>query len=328
MLLRRVCLTLLILCVPAAFAADVSFKKADGHIDVSVGGKPFTTFYYGPDTPKPYLHPVLAADGTRVTRLYPMETVEGESHDHPHHRGIWFTHGNVNGLDFWANEPGPDGPMPKGKIVLRHIEAVDDASSTIRAVFEWQTPEGEILLTEDRTMVFGGDAKLRTIDFDVTFGTGVQVVKFGDTKEGTFAIRLATPLEEPHRRAQGPERTGKIVNAEGKTGESENWGKRSPWVDYSGKLNGKPIGVAIFDHPSNPKHPTYWHVRSYGLFAANIFGEHDFYADKTKDGSVTLQPGETMRFRYRILIHPGDTQAAGIADLYKEYIKPGMQSSK
>lgn len=325
---RRVCILLLVLCVPAAFAANVSFQKADGRIDVSIDGKPFTTFYFGPDTPKPYLHPLRAADGTVVTRLYPMENVEGESHDHPHHRGLWFTHGDVNGLDFWANEPESEGPMKKGKVVLRKVEQVDGSSGTIRAVFEWRTPEDKLLLTEDRTMVFGGDANRRTIDLDVVFQAASEPVKFGDTKEGFFAIRLATPLEEPHRRARGPERTGKIINAEGKTGEENTWGKRSPWVDYSGKLDGKPVGVAIFDHPSNPKHPTYWHVRSYGLFAANIFGEHDFYNDKTKDGSMTVEPGKTLRFRYRVVIHSGDTQAAGIAGLYKDYAKTMMTSSR
>jgi Family of unknown function (DUF6807) len=323
---RRVCTLLLVSCVPAAFAANVSFQKGDGQIEVSVDGKPFTTFYYGPPAPKPYLHPLRAADGTIVTRLYPMENVEGETHDHPHHRGLWFTHGDVNGLDFWANEPNQEGVTNPGKIVLGKIEKVDEASRTIRATFDWQTPDGKLVLTEDRTMVFNGDANRRTIDFDVTFTAGPEPVKFGDTKEGMFAIRLATPLEEPHPRAKGPERTGTIVNAEGKTGEKNNWGKRSAWVDYSGKLNGKPVGVAIFDNPSNPKHPTYWHVRSYGLFAANIFGEHDFYDDKTKDGSVTVESGKSLRFRYRVVIHAGDTRAAGIANLYKEYAKTTMTS--
>jgi hypothetical protein len=325
---RRVCLLLLVLSVPAAFAGDVAFQKGDGRIEVNIGGKAFTTFYYGPETPKPYLHPLRAADGTVVTRLYPMETVEGEPHDHPHHRGLWFTHGDVNGLDFWANEAKSEGPMKPGKITLRKVEKVDDATGTIRAVFDWKTPDGTLLLTEDRTMVFSGDANRRVMDFDVTFQAAKEPVKFGDTKEGMFAIRLAAPLEEPHPRTKGPERTGRIVNAEGKTGEKETWGKRSPWVDYSGKLNGKPVGIAIFDHPSNPKHPTYWHVRSYGLFAANIFGEHDFYDDKTKDGSVTVQPGKSLRFRYRVVIHAGDTQAAGIADLYKQYVKPATTSSR
>jgi Family of unknown function (DUF6807) len=328
MRLQRLCILLLVSCVPAAFAANVSFQKGDGQIAVSVDGKPFTTFYYGPPAPKPYLYPLRAADGTIVTRHYPVENIEGETHDHPHHRGLWFTHGDVNGLDFWANEPNQEGVTNPGKIVLRKIEKVDDASGTIRASFDWETPDGKLVLTEDRTMVFSGDADRRLIDFDVTFTAGPGPVKFGDTKEGMFAIRLATPLEEPHPRTKGPERTGKIVNAEGKTGEKNTWGKRSAWVDYSGKLDGKPVGVAIFDNPSNPKYPTYWHVRSYGLFAANIFGEHDFYDDKTKDGSVTVEPGKALRFRYRVVIHAGDTQAAGIANLYKEYAKTTMTSSR
>jgi hypothetical protein len=110
-----------------------------------------------------------------------------------------------------------------------------------------------------------------------------------------------------------------MVAADGRKGEKEVWGKRSPWVDYSGALDGEKLGIAIFDHPSNPKHPTYWHSRSYGLFAANIFGEHDFYNDKARNGSVTLEPGGSLRFRYRVVIHPGDTQEAGIAGLYQNY---------
>jgi hypothetical protein len=321
MLLRRLCPLLLVISLPAAFAASVSFHKAEGQIEVKIAGQKFTTLYYGPETPKPYLHPLHAADGTIVTRLYPMQQVEGEPHDHPHHRGLWFTHGDANGIDFWANEPSQT-PAKKGKVVLRRIDKVDDASGSIRATFEWLTPEGKLLLTEDRTMVFDGNATLRTVDFDVTFRAASEAVKFGDTKEGTFAIRLAAPLEEPHPRTEGVARTGKIVNAEGKTGESETWGKRSAWVDYSGKIDGKPLGIAIFDHPTNPKHPAYWHVRSYGLFAANIFGEHDFYSDKTRDGSVEVAPGGSLRFRYRVVIHSGDTKQAGIATLYQQYAKP------
>jgi hypothetical protein len=323
MLLSRLCPLLLAIWLPAAFAASVSLQKSAGQIEVKIDGKTFTTFYYGPETPKPYLHPLHAADGTRVTRLYPMQDVEGETKDHPHHRGLWFTHGDVNGLDFWANEPTLD-PAKRGLVVMRSVDT-DDAAGSIRGVFEWRAPDGKALLTEERTMVFNGDAKLRTVDLDVTFRAGSQTVKFGDTKEGTFAIRLATPLEEPTPRSKGVPRTGKIVNSEGKTGESETWGKRAAWVDYSGKIDGKPLGVAIFDHPGNPKHPTYWHVRSYGLFAANPYGEHDYYADPKRDGSITLAPGETTRFRYRVLIHPGDTQQSGIAELYQQYVKSGAR---
>jgi hypothetical protein len=323
MISRRVCTFLLLSCVPAAFAgsSNVTFKKSDGRIDVSVAGKEFTTFYYGAPAPKPYLHPLRAADGTIVTRMHPMEDVPGETKDHPHHRGLWFTHGIVNDLDFWANEATYDGPQKPGKITLRKIDKVDDAAGSIRATFDWKTPDGKMVLTEDRAMKFGGDDQLRWVDFDVTFTADGTPVKFGDTKEGFFAIRLATELEEPHPKTEGIKRTGKITNSEGKTGEKDTWGKRATWVDYSGSIQGKPLGIAIFDHPGNPKHPTYWHVRSYGLFAANPFGEHDYYNDKTRDGSVTIAAKKSLRFRYRVLIHPGDVASAKIAEAYKAYVK-------
>ena len=136
---------------------------------------------------------------------------------------------------------------------------------------------------------------------------------------------MATELEEQHLRAKGIARTGKITNADGKSTEANTWGKRSPWVDYAGTLQGKPTGVAIFDHPSNPKFPTYWHVRGYGLFAANIFGEHDFHADESRDGSITLAKGRTLRFRYRVVVHPGRTADANIESKYKAWSRPRAQ---
>ena len=306
-------------CLPVALIAacaglaQVDIKPGPEQITVSIDGKPFTDFYVaGAKVHKPFLHPLRAADGTIVTRVWPMEEKEGEVKDHPHHQGLWFTHGLVNGFDFWANDPSQKGQHPKGVIVLDKVSRAKGGkkSGVIEATFNWNDPSGKTLLTERRIMTFYSDPKLRTIDFDVTF-KAVGEVKFGDTKEGFFAIRLTAPLDGKH--------SGKMVNAEGKVGEKQVWGKRSPWVDYSGQVNGETLGVAIFDHPRNPKHPTYWHSRDYGLFAANIFGEHDFLNDKSKDGSVTLAPGQTLRFRYRVVIHPGDTQTADIAGLYKAY---------
>lgn len=144
-------------------------------------------------------------------------------------------------------------------------------------------------------------------------------VKFADTKEGTFAVRMATELEEQHFRAKGIARTGTIMNAHGAKTEANTWGKRSPWVDYAGSIGGKPKGIVIFDHPANPKHPTYWHVRGYGLFAANIFGEHDFHADAGRDGGITIAKGETLRFRYRIIIHQGLDGSDAVGQLFRAW---------
>ena len=302
--------------------AQVEFKTSSDRIDVSVDGKPFTTLYYGAETMKPYMYPLRTATGKVVTRGYPMESIDGESKDHPHHRGLWFTHGNVNGIDFWANEksqrpvPGEakTGPEPaeKGLVVVRKVADVKGGkkSGSLRMFFEWQDLTGKTLLKENRVMTFYSGASDRMMDFDFTL-TAAEKVTFNDTKEGTFAIRLATELEEKH--------SGKMRNAEGAIGEKNVWGKRSPWVDYAGTLGGEAVGIAILDHPTNPRHPTYWHSRSYGLFAANIFGVHDFENDKSKNGALELAQGQTLRFRYRVIIHPGDSDVAGIADKFKKY---------
>lgn len=315
---------LIVLGLAAALwaSAQVHFKRTDGRIDVEIDGRPFTSFYFGPDQPKPYLHPLRAPDGTIVTRRYPMEKVAGENRDHPHHRGLWFSHGDVNGLDFWSNELTQEPRDKKGRIRLRHVKqtaAGDGKRGTISAAFEWNTPSGELLLTEEREMVFYAGLQNRVIDFDLKLTAAKQSVRLGDTKEGTFAVRVATELEEDREEATGVPRTGRIVSATGNIGEIQAWGKRAPWVDYSGTIDSKKLGIAIFDHPGNPRHPTHWHVRSYGLFAANIFGEHDFYEDESRDASITLDPGKALRFRYRVVIHPGDTETAEIGKLYENY---------
>jgi hypothetical protein len=292
-------------------------------VSVEIDGKPFTDFYIGPQTAKPYLHPLRAADGTIVTRGYPMvPDIPGEAHDHPHHRGLWFTHGDVNGYDFWGNEDSQKGAgKGKGRVVLQSLDKATSSkkSATINATFAWKIPSGETLLIESRKMTFYSDPQLRTIDFDITLSPQ-QEVTFGDTKEGMFAMRLAAPLEEEQPKGiPAPKRTGKMVNASNKSGEKNVWGKRSPWLDYSGQIEGKTLGIAVLDHPANPRSPTYWHTRAYGLLATNIFGLHDFENDKSRDGSLTIRPGQPLRFRFRVIIHPGDSTAARIGDAFTEY---------
>jgi len=281
-------------------------------IDIQVDGKPFTTLHTGADAQKPYLAPLRSASGKIVTRRFPMEKVEGESKDHLHHRGLWFSYDDVNGIKFWENDPSyTKGTI--GKIVTRKAELKDGAGAkTLKMIADWNDASGKAVLVESRTMTFYSDPTLRTIDFDITLTASEKVV-FGDTKEGAFAIRLADALAEKKG-------TGKMVNAEGLEGMKDVWGKRSNWVDYSGAIDGEKLGVAIFDHPSNPGHPVRWHSRDYGLFALNSWGQHAFDAS-VEESHVTLTPGASLRFRWRVVIHPGDAASAHIADLYTAFAK-------
>jgi hypothetical protein len=276
-------------------------------IPVKVDGKPFTVFNYGKDAGKPFLAPVRSASGKIVTRRFPMENVEGESKDHLHHRGLWFSYDDVNGTKLWENEPSYTKPH-MGTEVVRSAAL---KGSTLAAVIEWRDEKGKVLLVENRDMVFGGDSKLRTIDFHITL-TAAQDVTLGDTKEGAFAIRLDDAFTE---------RKGmKMVDADGREKMANIWGKRSKWVDYSAELDGEKLGVAMFDHPSNPRHPTYWHARDYGLFALNPFGSNAF-DPKQDESSWKIPTGQKIEFRWRVLIHPGDAQTGKVADLYSEYAR-------
>lgn len=306
-------LSLLPLALALPLWGQVTLTQGPDSIKIDINGEPFTEFFIGAETAKPYLHPLRSVSGKIVTRRYPMEIVEGERQDHPHHRGLWFAHGDVNGTDFWSADPSKEGSK-FGKVVLKEVRDLrgGDDSGSLTVLFDWLDADGSPLVSENRTTTFHVHPTLRIMDFDIKL-TGVRKAHFGDTKEGTFAIRVAAPLNERH--------TGKLVNATGTAGEKSVWGKQSPWMDYSGEIEGEKLGVAIFDHPGNPKHPTYWHVRGYGLFAANVFGEHDFYRDEARDGGMTLAPGRTWRFRYRVVIHPGDAASAGLAGLYEEYAR-------
>ncbi len=325
------CLLVFTIFLACAFLAGadetVKFQKQADSVEVLIGGKPFTTYYFGASSPKPYLHPLRSAQGTVVTRGFPMRTdIPGEVRDHPHHRAMFFAHGNINGIDFWGEGPPTKaaqtangvyyptaGELPTGRTVFQKLDEVKShgQSGTLKAEFELVGPDGKAIGSESQEYTFSGDASTRVIDctFTLTADKGIAL-KMGDTKEGTFAIRVVNGLSKPGV---------KMLNSEGKVGEDQIWGKRANWVDYSGEVEGESLGIAIFDNPANIKHPTYWHARDYGLFAVNPFGEHDFYHDPKRDGSVTIAPGESLTFRYRVVIHHGDAAAAQIAAAYSRY---------
>lgn len=318
--MHRLIPALLLFFLVAPLDAQVKITQGSDRIIIEIDGQPFTEMFTGSGVTKPYLHPLRSASGKIVTRRFPMEVVEGEAHDHPHHRGLWFAHGDVNGFDYWSLGSTRQGPQPK--IEIRRVTALESGKKQgiVRTLFDWVDRDGKALLTEDRLMTFYSHLTQRTIDFDIALAA-LQPVKFGDTKEGTFAIRLAPQLELPSPKAPAtPKRNGHIVTSEGVTGDKV-WGTRAKWVDYYGEIEGEQLGIAVFDHPTNPRHPTYWHARGYGLFAANIFGVHDFLNDKNQDGSMSLAPGQSLRFRYRVIIHPDDPQKAQIPGQYEQYAK-------
>jgi hypothetical protein len=333
---KQLALLTVLFCTPLPAKAQVAIAQGAEQIAVTIDGRPFTVFYVaGKDLNRPYLHPLRSATGKIVNRSFPAGQLPGETTDHPHHAGLFYGHGDVNGFNYWAIQNVPTPPTKAdatmGRIVLDRVLSVASGkeSGSIDVVLNWLKPDGKPLLIETRKMTFSSHPLLRIIDFEFDFAAVEQVV-FRDTKEGTFAMRMATALEEPPIKPQekpsSPARTGKLLNAQGGEREAGVWGKRSAWVDYSGEIDGEKVGVVMMDHPSNPTHPTYWHSRGYGLHSINPFGVSDFLNDKTQNGSLTLAPGEHVRFRYRVVIHPGRGPVR-LQELFDEYARTKSATS-
>lgn len=282
--------------------------RTEQGITIEYQQKPFTT-YVTQGAPKPYLYPLYGPTGKPITRHFPMKIVQGESVDHPHHRSVWFAHGEVNGIDFWAEGLG------KGKIVPREIVRAESGLvlSRIVARNDWVAPDGKALIEETTELIFYATPESRWIDFSIALKAMADSVRFGDTKEGTFGVRVASSMEV--KRGEG----GQIVNARGQR-DKDAWGKRAEWCDYTGPVEGDIVGIAIFDHPTNFRHPTYWHVRDYGLFAGNPFGVHDFEPDQPKGvGDYTLRRDQTLVLRYRLFLHKGRTDEARVSEQYEAH---------
>lgn len=300
----------LLACLPAQ--GQVSFKKGATRIEVEIDGKPFTAFHFGTEWDKPFLHPLRAPSGVVISRGFPVEKIEGESKDHVWHRGLWFGHGDINGVNFWR-ELGKD---KTGRVVCRSAPRARGGrqGGALSVACDLVTPQNQVIGTvrQEYRIRREGPNYLIDVDAGVVADRGMPL-KMGDTEEGTLGLRLSDEFRE--------DRGAVLSNSDRLVGTKAIWGKRARWVDYSATVKGEQVGVSMFDHPANPKHPTYWHARGYALNAANPFGEHDFLKDKTRDGSITVPKGGRLSLRYRVLIHPGSGDPGKIDEWYAAFAK-------
>ena len=303
----------------SASAADTAVKltRLDDRVRIEIGGKLFSEYRFR-DAPKPCLFPILDGEGVSYTRNWPMRDTPDEVHDHDWHRSVWFGLGLVNGHDFWREIPA----RKTGSIVHDAIlETRDGAEGLIRARSRWEAADGKIICTDVTSIRIRRTDAGTLLDFDIVLKASHGPVTIGDTEEGAMAVRVNEQIRVTHgHKPDLKAGTGHIINSAGDR-DTPTWGKRAAWCDYYGPLRDGPvIGVAIFDHPKNHAHPTWWHVRDYGLFAANPFGRHDFEKlTDEKAGEVRIPAGGELVLRYRILFHRGDEKTARVAELYREY---------
>ncbi len=312
--------------VRAAEAGDaVKLSALPDRVRVEIGGELFTEYVYGDGASRPYCYPITAADGTRLTRDFPMKDTPGEDRDHPWHRSLMFAHSMVGGVDFWNEGSGDTGKSPKEKGRIVHdkiLETTSGAVGVIRATNRWTAPDGRVVCTDERTIRVRSVPDGRLLDYEVTLHALPDApLLIGDNKDGTMATRLAQWMTMPHNyQKKEVSGNGHIVTAKGDR-DSAAWGKRADWCDYYASHNGKIYGIAIFDHPQNLHHPTWWMARDYGLFGANPFGQHDFEGLKGQPhaGDYTIPAGGSLTLRYRFYFHEGDEKTAKVAEYYAEY---------
>ena len=288
--------------IPSAAAADpeVSMQAApdDHQIHISISGKPFATFNSAPDLPKPFLLPVRTAEGVVINRALDDESDK----DHPHHKGLWVSVDEVNGLRYW-NEDAPISTL-SARVIRSGPEV-----GILETVNQWRHPETEeVQLTETTTIAVYPD---RVLAYDILLTASHRPVVFEDTKEGLLGFRLAPSMKERNG--------GRIEASDGTKTEANCWGQTYPWIDYVGEVDGHTAGIALMDHPGNLRSSRY-HVRSYGLFAINPFGESAYTKGQNDAAPVHLQPGESLRLRYGVYIHDGDTQKADVAAAYQRFL--------
>ncbi|GAC1653568.1 MAG: hypothetical protein NVS4B3_16790 [Gemmatimonadaceae bacterium] len=323
-----------------AYRVEVLPRDADRRVDIVVDGQPFTSYLYSTETlKKPTLYPLRTASGTIVTRGFPLDPRPGERVDHPHHVGLWFNHGNVNGLDFWNNSTAipAERASQMGTILHRAVRRAESGTGAgvLEVTADWVDAQKKPILREDTRFVFRAGAGMRAIDRITTLTALAEPVTFTDDKEGVIGMRVARALEQPSTTpeiftdASGRATAVPSLNNEGVTGRyrtSEGiegdavWSTRAKWTTLTGVVNGEPVTLAILDHPKNLGFPTYWHARGYGLFAANPLGAKVFSKGK-EELNYRLPAGKSMTFRHRVLILSGAATPDQVERQYQDFIQ-------
>lgn len=290
-------ITPLMLCA-LPLCAQVSFRVESDSVLVHIDKKPFTTIHYGIKEHKPFLHPLLTASGKAVTRGFPVDPLPGDATDHRHQRGLWSGSELVNGnMDFWENDPTYKRPH-MGRIEFKDITgAVPGAErGSLSLTAHWITEHGKfVLIDRERFTFYATPEDCRMFDVELEYEATDEKFVFEDHKDAVLGLRLGLPFDDHYG--------GKLVDSEGRVNEPEIFGKRARWLDWTATLDGEKVGVAMMDHPSNHGYPTRWTVRAMGLMFANPFAGKSLDPAAAPAG-YTLQPGQKVKLRYRVLIHP------------------------
>ncbi len=343
------CTRLLVLVAAVGFAPgsrsnaadDISAVVGKDTIEFKAGSAVVAKYVTDAKYAKPFLYGVTAPGNVLVTRAWPVEKgLPGQATtDHVHQKSVWFCHGDVipegldlkiktterngKGVDFWSENTDKDGTKRHGQMTCVKVgkPVIGDGTVSVETANEWRSPEGVKFLDETRVIRFREFPQGYLFIFDITLKANDYPILFGDTKEGSFGIRT-------HDALRPTEKTGATVTtADGKTFAppvKDNlpiWGQPTAWIDYSGTIDDKAVGIAVFDAPNNL--PASWHVRAYGLNAVNPFGRQlsGFPSQKGKTELVKIAKGGELKLRYGVYTHTGDVKDGQVAAVFESFKK-------
>ncbi len=309
-----------------AVAAEFSIKQEpDGDIAIYIDDHLFTRYVTSDAvTNKCYFWPIVGPGGIKMTRAYPMQNVEGEKQDHPHHRSVCFGLHSANGFNTWhevltftkKGKVDPHKAAHLGHQVHTKVSKAEASGNAATLVVESEnvTPNGEVYMLQTRTVDFHvADNGSRVMDIEIVLKGIQDKITIHDMKDSGLTVRVA------HSMCVDAGEGGRIINSNGDA-NGDAWGKRVSWVDFNGPVEGKTMGVAMLNHPDSFRYPTPWHVRNYGLFTANPFALKEVAGEKDS-GDVDLAKGQSITLRHRIIFHAGDEKTAKIAEAWKAYAK-------
>ena len=279
---------------------------ANSETAIERAGVELVRYHFGEKLPRPFLYPIVGPSGKSLTRI-------GHPHDpqsHSHHNSLWVSHFDVNGVDFWGDhDPG------KGKIVTQRIVRYEDGDdlALLEFVNAWQDATGKTLLNETRTVrLYPGVDKQYLLVLDLELSAAKEPVTIGKTPFGLVGVRMAKTIGVH-------DGGGTIRNSQGGRDEAEVLWKQAKWVDYSGPITNQAAeGITLLDHPQNPNHPTFFHVRNDGWMGTSL----------TYEAARTIVPDQPLKLRYGFWIHAGVPEAKKIEEVFAGFAEIGPPPAK
>ena len=280
-------------CISSFGQTKIVAEKHHSKIDVLINKNLFTSYIFSEDEKYPFFFPVNGPSNSSVTSM--------RNGNYPHHSSLFFGCDKVNGGNYWQEG------LERGQIISLRADIIESGNDkvVIEAENIWRRPNANSPIKDFRKITITAPSNdLFQIDFDITMEMLMDVT-IDKTNHSLFSGRMDADLAVTNG--------GTMVNANGDKGEKGTFGKRSPWIDFYGKRGDKFEGMAIMQHPSNEWYPSPWFTRDYGFFSPTpMYWPAD-------DKETTLKKGQTIKLKYRVLVHAGDVASAKIAEQFEVY---------